>query len=86
MKQTLIAASVAMIGSGAAFTATAQTAPNRFELVETTVPQIRQALQSRLMSSEELVQMYLARIAAYDDAGPLLNSYLTVNPRAAAEA
>src|SRR5688572_20487998 len=30
--------------------------------------------------------MYLARIAAYDDAGPKLNAFLTVNPNALAEA
>lgn len=62
--------------------ALAQPAPNRFQLLETTVPQIRAALDSRLLSSEELVRAYLARIAAYDDAGPLLNSYLSLNPAA----
>jgi amidase len=53
-----------------------------FELVEATVPQMQAALRSRLITSEQLVQMYLQRIDAYDDAGPLLNSFIHVNERA----
>jgi amidase len=44
-----------------------------FHLVETTVAEIHKALQTRLMTSEQLVEMYLARIAAYDDAGPAVS-------------
>lgn len=58
----------------------------RLDLVEATVAQLQLALQTKLVTSEQLVQMYLARIAAYDDAGPSLNSFLTVNPNALAEA
>jgi amidase len=58
----------------------------RLDLVEATVQQIQHALQTRLITSEQLVEMYLARIAAYDDAGPTLNALLHVNTRAAAEA
>jgi amidase len=53
-----------------------------FELVEATVPQMQAALRSRLVTSEQLVRMYLQRVAAYDDAGPLLNSFIHVNERA----
>ena len=38
------------------------------------------------LSSEKLVQLYLARIAAYDRAGPRLNSIIYINPNAKAEA
>jgi amidase len=55
-------------------------------LVEATVPDLLKALQTNLITSEELVEMYLARIAAYDNAGPRLNAFLTVNPNAVAEA
>jgi amidase len=58
----------------------------QLDLVEATVPQLQQALQTGLITSEQLVEMYLARIAAYDDAGPKLNSFLTVNPNAIADA
>jgi amidase len=60
--------------------------PQPFNLVEATVPQLRQAIDSGLLTSEQLVQMYLARIAAYDDGGPRLNSYLAPNDGALAEA
>jgi amidase len=34
------------------------------------------------LTSEELVQLYLNRIATYDDAGPMINSVLALNPNA----
>jgi amidase len=58
----------------------------RLNLVEATVPDLLKALQTGLITSEQLVEMYLARIAAYDDAGPRLNAFLTVNANAVAEA
>jgi amidase len=58
----------------------------RLDLVEATVPDLLKALQTGLITSEQLVQMYLARIAAYDDAGPKLNAFLTLNPNAVDEA
>lgn len=85
MKFHVLASAVAALAA-TVLPAAAQTAPPRFDLIEATVPQIRQALDTRLLSSQQLVEMYLARIAAYDDAGPMLNSYLSVNPQAAATA
>jgi amidase len=60
--------------------------PKSLQLVEATLPQLQDALKTRLVTSQQLVQMYHMRIAAYDDAGPLLNSYLHLNPRALDEA
>jgi amidase len=60
--------------------------PRRLQLVEATVPQLQLALQSRLITSEQLVRMYLARIAAYDVAGPKLNSFIHVSDTAADDA
>jgi amidase len=57
-----------------------------FHLVETTVAEIHKALQTRLITSEQLVEMYLARIAAYDDTGPAVNAYIHVNANAVDEA
>ncbi len=56
------------------------------QLVEASVPELQMALRSRLITSEELVQMYLNRIAAYDHAGPLLNSFIHINANALEEA
>ena len=56
------------------------------QLVEASVPELQMALRSRLITSEQLVQMYLNRIAAYDHAGPLLNSFIHINANALEEA
>ena len=56
------------------------------QLVEASVPELQLALRSRLITSEQLVQMYLNRIAAYDHAGPLLNSFIHINANALEEA
>ena len=60
--------------------------PSSLQLVEATVPELQLALRSRLVTSEQLVQMYLARIAAYDDAGPMLNAFIHLNANALDEA
>ncbi|MEO8677552.1 MAG: amidase family protein [Vicinamibacterales bacterium] len=60
--------------------------PVKFQLVEATVAEMQHALQTGVITSEQLVRMYLARIAAYDDAGPAVNAYLHLNPRAVHEA
>ena len=61
-------------------------APGSLQLVEASVPELQLALRSRLITSEQLVQMYLNRIAAYDSAGPLLNSFIHINANALEEA
>lgn len=57
-----------------------------FDVVEATIPQLREALQRGRVTSEELVHSYLARIAAHDHAGPTLNSVVVMNPDALEEA
>src|SRR5262245_13125534 len=51
----------------------------QLQLVEATIDDLQEALKSHLVTSEQLVQMYQARIAAYDHAGPNLNSYIFLN-------
>jgi amidase len=53
-----------------------------FHLEEATVAGIRAAMDTGLLTSERLVDLYLARIAVYEDGGPKLSSILTLNPRA----
>ena len=55
---------------------------DRFQLVEATIADIHDAFRSGTLTPEELVRMYLARIAAYDQAGPQLNSFMHVNEHA----
>ena len=61
-------------------------AENTFRLEETTIAEIHEAVVAGALSSEKLVELYLARIAAYDRAGPRLNSIIYINPNAKAEA
>jgi len=61
-------------------------APRNLQLVEASVLELQLALRSHLITSEQLVQMYLNRIAAYDDAGPMLNSFIHLNEQALNEA
>ena len=57
-------------------------AAGTFKLEEATLSDIDKAMDAGVITSEKLVQLYLARIAAYEDGGPKLNSILTLNPKA----
>jgi amidase len=61
---------------------TAARAPHSVPLDEATVADLNAAFDAGLLTSEELVQMCLARIEAYDRQGPSLRAVITVNPRA----
>lgn len=57
-----------------------------FHLEEASILQLQSAMEAGTVSSRDLVEMYLARIAAYDDQGPAINAMIHVNPRAAEQA
>ena len=57
-----------------------------FDVVEKSITQLQAAMAAGQVTSEQLVSLYAARIKAYDQAGPTLNSVIFVNPRAAADA
>jgi amidase len=57
-----------------------------FAVEETTIDKIHAAFCENTLTCVELVQGYLDRIAAYDQNGPALNSYATLNPAALTEA
>ncbi|MET1153085.1 amidase [Arthrobacter sp.] len=57
-----------------------------FDVVEASIAQLRDALQTGQATSEEITRAYLARIAAYDQSGPRLNAVVVMNPEALAEA
>jgi Asp-tRNA(Asn)/Glu-tRNA(Gln) amidotransferase A subunit family amidase len=56
------------------------------QIEEATVAQLQAAMTSGALTSRALTQHYLDRIARYDKAGPKLNAFLLVNPRALEEA
>lgn len=53
-----------------------------FDLETAGIPEIHAAVDAGALSYEKLMRMYLARIAAYDDKGPALNSVITLNGNA----
>ncbi len=57
-----------------------------FRFMESTIRETQAALDAGTVTSEELVEMYLARIAAYDKTGPAINAMIYMNPNALAEA
>ncbi|MUG88372.1 amidase [Paenibacillus timonensis] len=53
-----------------------------FVLPEATISEIQRAMEQGKLTSKQLVQMYLDRIAKYDDQGISLQAVLTINPEA----
>lgn len=53
-----------------------------FVITEATIAQMQSAMQEGRLTSVQLVQQYLDRIAKYDDQGIKLNAILTINPKA----
>ena len=55
----------------------------RFTVVEATIPQMQEAMAKKQLTSRQLVEQYLIRIAMYEDR---LNAALAINPKALDEA
>jgi len=58
----------------------------QFEIMEAGILELQEAMASGRATSVSITEAYLARIAAYDQAGPELNAILRLNPMALAEA
>ena len=56
------------------------------DLATATIADVQAAFADGSLSSEQLVSAYLARIQAYDKQGPTINSVITLNTNALAEA
>jgi amidase len=57
-----------------------------FPVVEASIADLEAAYISGQTTARAITQAHLDRIAAYDKRGPLINSLITVNPRALEEA
>lgn len=57
-----------------------------FEVHEQSILDLQSAMQAGRVTSRGLVESYLARIQAYDQAGPRLNAIVLLNPRAREDA
>jgi amidase len=62
----------------------APSAPNANTIVEAGVLELQAAMRAGEATSRGLVRLYLARIQAFDRAGPRVNSVIELNPDAAA--
>src|SRR3954471_2938650 len=67
------------------FTAATASA-TEFDLATASIADINAAIDAGALSSEKLVTLYLKRIDAYDKQGPKVNSVITLNQNALAEA
>ncbi len=61
----------------------AKVPPAPFNVVEASIPEMQEALKSGKVTSHDLVQQYLQRIATYEDK---LHAVVTINPNALKEA
>jgi amidase len=57
-----------------------------FEIVDATIEDIHAEFKAGRLTSRALVRAYLDRIEAYDKRGPMINSVITINPKALEEA
>src|SRR5262245_16953458 len=58
----------------------------RFQVQETTVDDIHAAYKAGRLTARQLVEIYIDRIKTYDAQGPKINSVITINPQAIADA
>ena len=60
--------------------------PPAFDLMEQSIEALQKAMADKQVTSRQLVEIYLARIDAYDQRGPALNAIIAINPQARAAA
>ena len=77
-----LAGAVVLLANGAG----AESELKAFSLEETTISDVHAAYRSGSTTATRLVQAYLERIKAYDQAGPKLNVVIFLNPKALEEA
>ena len=88
----LVAAALALSGMALALAQAGPPAPSpnksgaAFSVVEASIAAVEAAYLSGQTTAHAVTQAHLDRIAAYDQRGPIINSLITVNPRALEEA
>jgi hypothetical protein len=81
---SLVAVAISLLCVGPAHAQNAIAVP--FQIMDATIDDIHMAFRSGKLTARQLVQSYLDRINAYDKQGPNINSIITINPNALAEA
>ena len=75
-----------LIGAGLILLAGHDASAQSFQLTESSINDIHEAMQAGTLTCHGLVQQYLNRIQTYDQQGPKFNSMLYVNPQALQQA
>jgi amidase len=57
-----------------------------FDVMEKSIEDLQKAMQDQQVTAQELVELYLARIEAFDQQGPALNAVVALNPTARQDA
>jgi amidase len=86
LSRVLLLAALCSSASAAQLTPVPRDGGPALELVEATLGELQFALHTGQVTSVELVEAYLARIAAHDEGAPGLNGIMAVNPVARDEA
>jgi amidase len=73
-------------GSTAGYRATELSSDSPLNLGDMSIADLQATFEKGTLTAETVVRRYLARIEAYDKAGPMINSTISLNPRALAEA
>ncbi len=74
------------LAAGSASAQAARSAAASFPVEEISIASLQAAYKAGSTTAVEVVQASLDRVAAYDKQGPLLNSFINLNPNALAEA
>ncbi len=82
MRRLLQALLIAVAVAHPSAQAVAPTRAPNFDVTEKTVLELQDAMARGAVTSRRLVDAFLARIAAYDQRGPRINAFVTLNPRA----
>lgn len=81
-----VIAIIGCIGTTSGCDGTSDEAVISFDVTEKSIAELDGALASAVVTSQDLVRLYLDRIDAYDQRGPALNSIITLNSNAMEEA
>jgi amidase len=57
-----------------------------FDVFEKSITELQNAMAAGTITSRQIVEQYLARIDAYDQRGPAINAFISLNPKALDEA
>jgi len=81
---TVVATIMLAAASRGVLAAETEGAPRALDLTTASIADFNAAFDSGALTSERLVELYLARIAAYDESGPKINAVLALNAKALA--